>query len=333
MTSWRDFLDNWRHDEPVDPDPERNRLALAWSYFKLRRGLIESAGLEDMERLEPPEGECPARVQGPPSPREGINSAYEILVEVEESLGMAWYQELTETVAPWAIYVKNNPKWTDSPRLAYWISPSGLYLHDQAPQNLIKILVEKRVLWHELIGRRSNPEAWRICSSEFDDLTFGIHSRNCDLCGRSFKPFSSIIEFAQSNPWQLLNNRRFCGQACRQESKWQENIRKGMYPKAEFDTKVTRDLIWRRFGPRCYLCGLEVFYDQPDLRLRNKSKAWRARWGDVDKYDVNRRAVVEHVIPRSKGGGHTWGNVRIACSRCNLQKGDQVIYLSDDGDS
>jgi len=111
-------------------------------------------------------------------------------------------------------------------------------------------------------------------------------------------------------------------------SKWQDDIRKDMNPEATFDTTVTRDSIWKRFGPNCYLCGFEVFYDQPDLSLRNKSKAWRARWGDVDKYDVNRRAVVEHVIPRRKGGGHTWDNVRIACSRCNLQKGDQAICLS-----
>ena len=333
MASWRDFLGNWRHDAPVDPDPERNRRALAWAYFEWRQGLIGSEGLEDIEPIAPPEGERPARVQGPPAPPVGINSSYEILVEVEESLGLAWYEELTETIAPWAIYVKNNPKWSDPPRLAYWVSPTGLYLHDQAPQNLIKILVQKRVLWYEHIGLRSNPEAWQICSSEFDNLTFGIQSRHCDLCGRSFRPFSSIIEFAQSNPWQLLNNRRFCSQACRHESKWQDNIRKGMKPDAIFDTTVTRDSIWKRFGPHCYLCGFEVFYDQPDLSLRNKSKAWKARWGDVDKYDVNRKAVVEHVIPRSKGGSHTWENVQIACSRCNLQKGDEVIYLSDDDDS
>jgi len=332
MASWRDFLGNWRHDEPVDPDPERNKQALAWEFFELRQGLIESEGLEDIEPIKPPEGERPAHVQGPPALPVGINSSYEILLEVEESLGLAWYEELTETIAPWAIYVKNNPKWSDPPRLAYWVSPTGLYLHDQAPQNLIKILVEKRVLWHEHIGRRSNSEAWQICSSEFDNLTFGIQSRRCGLCGRSFRPFSSIIEFAQSNPWQLLNNRRFCSQACRHESKWQDNIRKDMNPEATFDTTVTRDSIWKRFGPHCYLCGFEVFYDQPDLSLRNKSKAWKARWGDVDKYDVNRRAVVEHVIPRSKGGSHTWNNVRIACSGCNLLKGDTQVFLETPSD-
>lgn len=32
----------------------------------------------------------------------------------------------------------------------------------------------------------------------------------------------------------------------------------------------------------------------------------------------------DHVIPRSKGGLTTWGNVVTACSPCNLRKGDKL---------
>jgi hypothetical protein len=327
MTTWWDHLSNWRHDEPEDHGPERQRQVTAWLLHDWKR-LKQSWGLEEQtldgiqEHLKKP-----PPVQGPPKPRAGVNSSYEILVEVEQKLGMDWYQQLTETIAPWAKYVANNPKWTEPPRLAYWSSPTDLYLHDQAPQNLIKILIEKRVLWYEHIRKLSNTEAWQKCSTEFDNLDFGIGVRQCEQCDKEFRPFSGIIEFAQTNPWHLLNKRQFCSQACSREWKWQDSVRIGMQPKAEFDKSVTRDAVWKKFGPRCYLCGLEVFYDQPELSLRNKSKAWRARWGDVDKYDVNRRAVVEHFVPRSKGGSHTWDNVRIACSRCNLIKGDSQLFL------
>lgn len=35
--------------------------------------------------------------------------------------------------------------------------------------------------------------------------------------------------------------------------------------------------------------------------------------------------TIDHVIPRSRGGGHTWDNVVIACEKCNGRKGDQYL--------
>lgn len=34
--------------------------------------------------------------------------------------------------------------------------------------------------------------------------------------------------------------------------------------------------------------------------------------------------TIDHVLPRSKGGKHTWDNVVIACERCNCSKGDRT---------
>jgi len=38
----------------------------------------------------------------------------------------------------------------------------------------------------------------------------------------------------------------------------------------------------------------------------------------------DRRLTVDHVIPRSKGGDHTWDNVVTSCAPCNLKKGDRT---------
>ena len=35
---------------------------------------------------------------------------------------------------------------------------------------------------------------------------------------------------------------------------------------------------------------------------------------------------LDHVIPRSKGGTHTWGNVVTACEKCNSTKGDRLLH-------
>ena len=35
--------------------------------------------------------------------------------------------------------------------------------------------------------------------------------------------------------------------------------------------------------------------------------------------------TVDHVVPRSKGGGHSWENLTTACKACNYKKGNQLL--------
>jgi 5-methylcytosine-specific restriction endonuclease McrA len=35
-------------------------------------------------------------------------------------------------------------------------------------------------------------------------------------------------------------------------------------------------------------------------------------------------STVDHVVPRSRGGGNTWLNTVAACGRCNQRKGDRT---------
>lgn len=36
-------------------------------------------------------------------------------------------------------------------------------------------------------------------------------------------------------------------------------------------------------------------------------------------------STIDHVIPRAKGGKHTWENVVLSCSPCNQRKGDKLL--------
>lgn len=38
-----------------------------------------------------------------------------------------------------------------------------------------------------------------------------------------------------------------------------------------------------------------------------------------------KRLTLDHIIPRSKGGPHTWENVTTACAPCNSRKGDRLL--------
>jgi 5-methylcytosine-specific restriction endonuclease McrA len=40
---------------------------------------------------------------------------------------------------------------------------------------------------------------------------------------------------------------------------------------------------------------------------------------------ADKRLTVDHVVPRSKGGGDGWDNVVTSCSACNLRKADRLL--------
>lgn len=43
------------------------------------------------------------------------------------------------------------------------------------------------------------------------------------------------------------------------------------------------------------------------------------------QYCAGPAETVDHVVPRSRGGRHTWDNVVAACRRCNAGKRDRLI--------
>ena len=56
----------------------------------------------------------------------------------------------------------------------------------------------------------------------------------------------------------------------------------------------------------CYLCKLET-------HLENSKDSYQPKLSTVD-----------HIIPISKGGPHTWENVRNCCLKCNITKHDRI---------
>ena len=63
-----------------------------------------------------------------------------------------------------------------------------------------------------------------------------------------------------------------------------------------------------RDGYTCVYCGTEV--------------------GDIRRGQMVKRAdfTVDHLVPRSKGGGNTWSNTACACYRCNHRKADRAPH-------
>ncbi len=42
-------------------------------------------------------------------------------------------------------------------------------------------------------------------------------------------------------------------------------------------------------------------------------------------YCAKRADTIDHVLPRSRGGGHTWDNCVAACKSCNSRKADRLL--------
>jgi len=71
--------------------------------------------------------------------------------------------------------------------------------------------------------------------------------------------------------------------------------------------------VFERDGYRCHICGRKTD------RKAYESRTW-------NNYVPNHRyPTLDHVVPLSKGGGHTYANTACACWKCNcIDKGDGV---------
>src|SRR4029450_3978572 len=71
-------------------------------------------------------------------------------------------------------------------------------------------------------------------------------------------------------------------------------------PRDAHSRKITRRAVFARDGWACQYCG--------------------SKHGSL---------TVDHVIPRSKGGGSSWENIVTCCAPCNRRKGDRLPKQAD----
>lgn len=125
-----------------------------------------------------------------------------------------------------------------------------------------------------------------------------IEPRDCAFCSRRYTPEAG-------NRWK-----HYCSADCRRKAR---NITRGGSTHrrrakrygVEHQT-VNKRKVFERDGWRCYLCGCAT----PEAKRGTQQP-------DAPELD--------HVVPLSRGGAHTYENVRCACRRCNGAKGAKTI--------
>lgn len=124
--------------------------------------------------------------------------------------------------------------------------------------------------------------------------------RICERCG---KPYFAYIN----------SNKKYCSKTCEKANGHERNdiIRRRLKNKLMIDTDISLAKIYERFNGKCCICGGVCDYN--DYIIKNGKKCVRAHYPSID-----------HIIPLSKGGAHTWNNVQLAHIGCNARKGVNV---------
>lgn len=122
----------------------------------------------------------------------------------------------------------------------------------------------------------------------------------CGCCGELFYP---------SREHQL-----YCSARCatRIRNARREHIRRIRKSIQLVDKDISLEKVYKRDNGICYLCNKKTDFN--DCETINGSFVVGGTY-----------PTIEHVIPLSKGGKHSWDNVRCACHSCNSKKGVKLL--------
>lgn len=136
----------------------------------------------------------------------------------------------------------------------------------------------------------------------------------CHWCGKTF-----VHSISRRRSWAYCSEecRKAVLQHRRRESRKTEaykerkrscgnNRKRARKYGCEYDSSIRATKVFERDGWHCRICGKRT-----PKRLQGKNKL--------------NAPTLDHIIPLSKGGGHTWNNVQCACRLCNSVKSDRFI--------
>jgi len=100
---------------------------------------------------------------------------------------------------------------------------------------------------------------------------------------------------------------RYCSRQCQKRDSDRTRTRaRRAATRTDKCERVDYNAVFDRDGWKCGLCGV---------------KTLRSKRGTMH----DRAPVLDHIIPLSKGGDHTYKNVQCACNSCNSAKGADLI--------
>ena len=113
---------------------------------------------------------------------------------------------------------------------------------------------------------------------------------------------------------EITTRKVYCSPECsrKADNKRRDFNRRIKLMSAMVDKDITVEGLYRRDSGICYLCGGKCNYE--DYTVRDGAFVVGDWYPSID-----------HVIPLSKGGLHSWDNVMLAHHRCNSEKSNNTI--------
>ena len=139
--------------------------------------------------------------------------------------------------------------------------------------------------------RKEEKKKITFWSQEFPQMSF----KECAQCGKLF--------FDKGN---------YCSDECRKKALNRKHDRRIKRANV-IDKTITLERLFHRDGGTCCICGGECDYDDYMIDVRGNFIVG-------EDYPS-----IDHVYPLSRGGNHTWDNVRLAHHLCNTRKNDKVV--------
>lgn len=139
-----------------------------------------------------------------------------------------------------------------------------------------------------------------------------VGERECNYCGKAFVP-------------ELRGMWAFCSESCKQK---QENKAKRQHRhtrkalkkcNGEIDHSISLEKLIKRDKSVCHICGRKC--DKRDFMV-----------DATGNFIVGGNyPSIDHILPLSKGGSHTWNNIKLAHFDCNRIKSDALYYAKPSG--
>jgi len=175
-------------------------------------------------------------------------------------------------------------------------------------QNNAKVRQVER-LWYRLTHPPKDPYAEQ-------HEAFLNKSGICEICG---KPYT-VREYVESCGLKKAQDNGVCSDECRKaklklskrashRGRRDSHRHRAVKFGCEYDSSLTLEKLIKRKGLRCAICG-----GMCDLNDHTWSEYCGPMYPSID-----------HIIPMSKGGSHTWENVQVAHIICNSQKSNKVV--------
>jgi predicted nucleic acid-binding Zn ribbon protein len=146
---------------------------------------------------------------------------------------------------------------------------------------------------------------------------FGVCEGTAQLICKGINPQKATPPRSEPHPCpvcgEITDKPKYCSDACRKKAGYinQNTRRRLKLQNALVDDDITLRGLFIRDSGRCYICG-----EQCD---------WEDHGYNGNHFIAGHYyPTIDHVVPLSKGGEHSWSNVKLAHFSCNSAKGARI---------